>query len=279
MAGLDPVFAQKYDDMFTEALQQNESKLRPFVREKQIEGADVINFDVVAPASVISDRDISAAITVDQDQPLSRVYATMHRKESPRFFNDLQKFMQPHDDLAGTFARSTASAINREIDNVVLAALNTSNTSAGSAANMSDSLINQVFRMTEDSDWDHANMCWVVSPKVMAVVRGLQKYADRNYNGDQDPLKTGQAVPYLGMNFVVSSLLNNTAGNTATGTQHNTFLFDKDSVGLGFASDVRSEIRERVDLRGWQCVADCIVGAVTIRTPGVLKIAINGLTA
>lgn len=217
-----------------------------------------------------------------QLNPLSTVLCETKDREAFRMIRKLdENKFKAASSTRQKFADANAKAMGRKMDYDILTAVSGANqyTSGGTAAGMNFALISHVAELIEGANWDSGEITWVITPKVYAKLLQVDEYKSVDYRTDK-PLTQFGVKPLMGINFVVSSVLQNAAfSNGGSATAHYTFCYSKQNVGLALGQDIQTDIDWWPDHRGWACVADGTWGAKTIQKAGVLRIEVSGLTA
>lgn len=273
MPNIDSAAVIQYQSQFETSLAQKGSKLRPFVREQEVQGEST-RFDVLGPSNVQKDRPLGQVIEFDSDNPISNALAEMKGYEAYRIINKLQEF-ELKAPIRQECADANAEALGRAMDEVILDAMKSSNTSAGAPAPFDMALFALITELSETYDWETDDRTLVITPRIGNKLRQINQYGSADFNRGA-PLVSGQAVSFMGWNIVVSSLLQS-KDYWNTSVIHNCYAFAKRAVGLGLSQDIKSDVEWRPDLRAWQAIADMKIGAATILPKGVLKVTVNGL--
>lgn len=273
MANLDPTVVIKYRSEFSDVFQTEGSMLRNQVwTDSSVEGNQV-RFPLLSEAT--SDVPVvGQPITFDSDQPHTNVLVDLAPLRSARLIDDLQKFNTNIDYRAG-YSRSCSNELGRKMDMKILVAMAASNTSIGASASLDMARVSKLTAGTFKYKWPRGKRTWVITPGVFEKLSGLQQFGSRDYN-DGQPLKEGAPVRFMGWDIVVLPELEaSTYWNSST--DHNTYAFHQNAVGLGISSDITARTGFREDLQAWQIVVQGVFGAKTIQPTGVLKVAVNGL--
>lgn len=244
-------FVQQYRANVLILSQQRKSRLREWVREESLTGK-AHYFDRVSPTSAYS---VTSRHSDTQyvDTPHSR------RRVSPLTKRWADLIDQPDKvrtliDPKSTYAENGAYAMNRSIDDVIIAAVN-GNAYAGEeggttvalpasqkiAAGATGLTLAKVMSAKEildiaDVDPDEPRVI-VVSPKQITDMLGTTQVTSSDYNTVK-ALAKGEIDTFLGFKWVLSNRLNK------SGTDRYCLVWAKRGVGLAIAEDIVTKIDE-----------------------------------
>lgn len=273
MSNLDPTVVIKYRTEFSDVFQTEGSMLRGQVWTDSAVVGNQVRFPLLAEATSEVPV-VGQPITFDADQPHTNVTVDLGPLRSARLIDDLQRFNTNIDYRAG-YSRSCTNELGRKMDVKILAAMAASNTSLGATAALDMARVAKVTAGTTKYKWPRGKKTWVITPSVYEKLMGIQQYGSADYN-NKKPLVDGTPNSFMGWDIVVlPELETSTYWNSST--DHNTYAFHQNAVGLGISADIGPHTGFREDLQAWQVVVQGVFGAKTIQATGVLKVAVNGL--
>lgn len=277
-------FINIYHDSIILRAQQKGSHLRKAVRLETFEGE---YFDVSlltkSEASEVSEG--SALSTTDQTTVVRRLNTKWYKHNSK--FNKFEKVKLIADPRA-PFQESGAAAINRKIDDVVIAAFDadaiTGKIGDGTASFDSTMTVTATgsnsFGVTEmiaamtklrENDVYGDEMYMVISEKTAQELLNDTTYTSSDFNILR-PLMAGELVPFMGFNIFTSNRLL-TDGNGF----RKCFAWAKSGMCLGISKDIKTELNKltHLDDQPWEVRTDIIVGATRLEEEKVVKILVQ----
>lgn len=272
---ISDAFKIQYESEFSHALQNMGSKLRDTVWVRSGVQGSQVRFPILASATSEKNRARHSFLSGDGDAH-SNVTATLNNYESHRFIDSLDEFKADADYRSG-YTQSVISKLGTDLDTEILTAMNSSHTSAGAAAAMSDDLIAAIREIAGENYWPtNQEWYWVVTPAVFSEVLLLNQTISGDYSQHgmyADGGKT-RSVNAFGFVFIESQVLD---AFKASSTSHNTYVYSKQMVGLGIGRDITPKVNYSVDRNSTLILAEMSAGAVTIQTSGVYEVEVNGL--
>ena len=274
-ADINDAFKIQYESEFQHALQQMGSKLRDTVWNKRVSGSSV-RFPILGEATSEKNKARHSDLAGDGDAH-SNVTAVLDNYVSHRYLDVLDEFKADADYRQG-YTQSIVAKLGRDLDEVILDAAAASNTSFGSAAGMDKALLRGVREAVGENDWMADEWCWVVTPAVFSDVLGITEvlssdYQQGGYFGDG---AKGRSVKAMGFTFIESSILNSATYWTSA-TVHKTYVYNKNSIGLGIGKDITPRIDYVPEKTSTLIAAVMSAGATTIQPASIYEVAVNGL--
>ena len=189
-SNIDAAFVVQYQSEFSHVFQTQGSKLRSQVWVKNGVAGTSTKFPLLDVAQSTKNRARHSILSGDGDAH-SSVTATLDNYESWRFIDSLDEF-KTNIDVRRGYSESIVAKLGRDMDNTILTAANTTNTSAGSAAGMDMALVSKVTGLTFKYKWPTGKKTWVITPSVFEKLTAITQFGSRDYN-DGQPLKEGAA--------------------------------------------------------------------------------------
>ena len=281
-------FVEQYSSNVSMLAQQMGSKLRGAVDVETVRGKHAFFDQIGVTAAVV--RSTRHGNTPQIDTPHSRRRVALADYEWADLVDDLDKVRMLVDPTS-SYAKAAAAAMNRSIDDVIIAAI------GGQAQTGVSGGTNQLlptaskFATTDQSDGltiakllaaKHFLDAGDVDPSIKRyIVCGAKQIQDllgttsvtsADFNTVK-ALASGQVDSFLGFNFIMSNRL------AFDGTHANDrlcFAFTEDAVKLAIGSDVKAKISERDDKSyATQVYYSMALGAVRMEEEKVFQIPCN----
>lgn len=270
-SNIDAAFVVQYQSEFSHVFQTQGSKLRSQVWVKNGVAGTSTKFPLLDVAQSTKNRARHSILSGDGDAH-SSVTATLDNYESWRFIDSLDEF-KTNIDVRRGYSESIVAKLGRDMDNTILTAANTTNTSAGSAAGMDMALVSKVTGLTFKYKWPTGKKTWVITPSVFEKLTAITQFGSRDYN-DGQPLKEGAPVRFMGWEFVILPELEDLK---VSGTEHKTFAFFERAVGLAVGRDITSKVNYSSAHNADIVLGEMSAGSVAIQQTGILRVNVNGL--
>lgn len=276
-ADISDAFKIQYESEYAHALQNLGGRLRDTVWVRNSVQGNQVRFPVLAASDVTKNRARHSLLT-GQDDRHSNVTATLNNYESFDFIDSLDEF-KTDADYRGGYTQSNIMALNSQLDKVVLDAVNSSHTSEGSAATITEARIAGMREIAGENNWAaNEEWYWVVTPAVFSEVLQINEVVSSDYSQGgvfEDGGKSRQ-IKAMGFTFIESPELNSSDYWTSA-TSHNTYVYSNKMVGLGVGRDITPKVNYSVPHNSTILLAEMSAGAVTIQTAGVYEVEVNGL--
>lgn len=255
------------------------------------EGAAAVNQTGPITAQIRTTRYAPIVFT---EQPLDRrwVYPTPVEVTTP--FDTLDKLAMAIDPT-GAFVKNTVNAMNRQKDDIAIAAfladaktgklgasttsflsanIIASNYGAAAATGMTAIKLEEAKRMmmTYEVDVENDTLYCVLGAKQWKNLMADTIFTSKEYLNSEarDVLATGKLPPMMGINFIRSERL------TLNGSsERQVIVYASSGMHWGVWQDVETQISQRNDLQShpWQCDTTMYVGATRLDEKKVIEIA------
>ena len=252
-------FVEQYSSNVTMLSQQMGSKLRGSVDVETITGKNAFFDQVGVTAAQL--RTSRHGDTPQIDTPHSRRRLSLSDYEWADLVDDTDKVRMLVDPTS-SYAKAAAAAMNRSLDDVIIAALNASastgvagatgvalpSTQKFATSNQSDGLtvakLLGAKKNLDLNDVDPSLKRYIVcSPQQIADLLAITSVTSSDFNTVK-ALAQGDVSSFLGFEFIVSNRLKLDATNT---DDRLIFAYTEDAVKLGIGSDIKANITERAD--------------------------------
>jgi len=252
-------FVEQYSSNVTMLAQQMGSKLRGAVDVESVRGKNAF-FDQIGATSA-SVRSTRHGATPQVTTPHSRRRVSLADYEWADLIDDLDK-VRMLTDPTSNYAKAAAAAMNRSIDDVVIAALGGS-ADTGVAGGTAVALpATSKFATTQQADgltiaklletkyfFDNGDIdpsikrYFLCGPKQIQDLLATTEVKSSDFNTVK-ALAQGDINSFLGFEFIMSTRLNNDSTNT---DDRLCFGFTQDAIKLALGADVKAKISERDD--------------------------------
>ena len=252
-------FVEQYSSNVTMLSQQMGSKLRGSVDVETINGKNAF-FDQVGVTSAQL-RTSRHGDTPQIDTPHSRRRLSLSDYEWADLVDDVDKVRMLVDPTS-SYAKAAAAAMNRSLDDVIIAALNASastgvagatgvalpSTQKFATSNQSDGLtVAKLLGAKKNLDLNDVDPSLkrfiVCSPQQIADLLAITSVTSSDFNTVK-ALAQGDVSSFLGFEFIVSNRLKLDTTNT---DDRLIFAYTEDAIKLGIGSDIKANITERAD--------------------------------
>jgi len=252
-------FVEQYSSNVTMLSQQMGSKLRGSVDVETINGKNAF-FDQVGVTSAQL-RTSRHGDTPQIDTPHSRRRLSLSDYEWADLVDDTDKVRMLVDPTS-SYAKAAAAAMNRSLDDVIIAALNASastgvagatgvalpSTQKFATSNQSDGLtVAKLLGAKKNLDLNDVDPSLkrfiVCSPQQIADLLAITSVTSSDFNTVK-ALAQGDVSSFLGFEFIVSNRLKLDTTNT---DDRLIFAYTEDAIKLGIGSDIKANITERAD--------------------------------
>lgn len=281
-------FVEQYSSNVSMLAQQMGTKLRGAVDVETIRGKNAFFDQIgVTAAQVRSSRHGN---TPQINTPHSRRRVSLADYEWADLVDDLDKVRMLVDPTSN-YAKAAAAAMNRSIDDVIIAAFN-ADAATGVAGGTTTALpSSSKFATAQQADgltiakllatkhfFDAGDVdpslkrYFVCGPKQIQDLLATTEIKSSDFNTVK-ALAQGQIDSYLGFKFIMSNRLNFDSTNT---DDRLVFAFTKDAIKLAIGKDVTARIDERADKSYSTQVYYCqSIGATRMEEVKVVQIPCN----
>ena len=252
-------FVEQYSSNVTMLSQQMGSKLRGSVDVETVNGKNAFFDQVGVTAAQL--RTSRHGDTPQIDTPHSRRRLSLSDYEWADLVDDTDKVRMLVDPTS-SYAKAAAAAMNRSLDDVIIAALNASASTGVAGATGVALPSTQKFATSDQSDGltvakllgakknldlndvDPSLKRFIVcSPQQIADLLAITSVTSSDFNTVK-ALAQGDVSSFLGFEFIVSNRLKLDATNT---DDRLIFAYTEDAIKLGIGSDIKANITERAD--------------------------------
>jgi len=222
------------------AYQRMGSKLKNLVRTVNGVNGSTVKFQKVAKGS--ANTKARHAEVVAMDLAHTAVSATLTDYYAADYVDKLDE-LKVNIDERQVVAQSSAYALGRKTDEVLIAVLDAATSIAANVASSATGMtlikaknMMEVFNGLDVPD-DNQRY-WAVGPKQWSDLLSVDQFSRVEYVGPQDlPFPSGfTAKRWMGFLFFVHS------GLSTSGSDRLNLAFHKSAIGLGIGSDVRTEV-------------------------------------
>jgi hypothetical protein len=281
-------FVEQYSSNVTMLSQQMGSKLRGSVDVETINGKNAFFDQVGVTAAQL--RTSRHGDTPQIDTPHSRRRLSLSDYEWADLVDDTDKVRMLVDPTS-SYAKAAAAAMNRSLDDVIIAALNASASTGVAGATGVDLPATQKFATSNQSDGltiakllaakkqfdlndvDPSIKRYIVcGPQQISDLLGTTQVTSSDF-ATVKALAEGNVNSYLGFEFIMSTRLSFDATNT---DDRLIFAYTEDAIKLGIGSDIKANITERADKSySTQVYYAMSLGAVRMEEKKVYQIPCN----
>jgi hypothetical protein len=268
----DSTFVTKFVSEWSSVFQRTESKLRPAV--KTISNVEGSTFSVPTYGKVVAGRNKSRhADVAPANLEQGRTSGTLIPIQIGEYIDNVDQLRTNADLRMATINALTAS-VNREIDTIILEALNLcSNTEITGNAYAATHVVAANKALTA-ADVPFENRFAVISPGALEDMLNDTKMVNRDYIASEGYGK-GYVKGVLGFDHIVFPDLPDstwTGGASAvTSGKKRCFYFSKDAVYLGIGKEPKLEINYVPQKMSWFVGVEAMVGATIVQMAAVQR--------
>lgn len=280
-------FVQQFNRNIHLLSQQMGSKLRPFVRVKEVNAVKAF-FDRLAPTEMQQKPGRHAkAPLVESDH--SRRSVTLTDWGWGDIVDDEDKIRMLIDP-SSEIARNAVLAAGRRIDRTIIEAFTADADEGqfggttvpfpsanklffGDGTGLTISKLREVKRRLDEADVPDEGRVWVVSPQAIEDLLETTEVTSSDFNTVK-ALVQGEINTFMGFTFVrVSPSLLPIDANK----DRSTYVFQRNMMGLAIGREIRTEMKRRPDLWGTPLNVEVTlsIGAVRIEDAGVFEVAVR----
>ncbi|HDZ73698.1 MAG TPA: hypothetical protein ENH55_13215 [Aurantimonas coralicida] len=271
----DTAFQRQYRQEFIAAFEDRQTILRATcVQEAVISGNEAVFLVAGSGSASAVTRGVNGLIparadALDQNTATLREYHDLVRKTNFNIFasqGDQRRIMQ----------MTSMSVINRQIDDLIIAQLDTSTNNTGTAAIASLDVV--VWAMTILGNnfvdiTDEDNLYALVSPAFHGYMMQVPEYASADYV-EVKPF-TGPARRFrrwAGFNWMVHPRLTNSVGAGGSGSSEQCFFYHRDAIGCAIDRDGIDMAVGYDEEQAYSYARESIhMGAVLLQNSGVVQ--------
>lgn len=234
-AALISAFEKKYSDDVTHLASQMSSKLMGATRLHRDVAGSTYDFHKLGGLSAATRAAGSSAEVTGLDATSSVVTATLADFEVPIYASKFDQ-LKTSVDAVKEYQIETVAAINRKIDDTIIATMATASTTlATTAGGLTYAKLLEMVTFFNSNDVEAEDRIFVLSPKALSEALALQQLTSSDYMQVSAVMNAGIGQA-LGMKWILSSRLPlNVAARTCFGYQ-------KKAVGVAMGKDVSTEI-------------------------------------
>ena len=275
---IDNAYVQTFEGNVRQLAQQNQSKLRSFVREVHKE-SESHRWDRLA--SVSASAKSSARTTSPTSDAVwsgrKTLTSTYHVGETVEPEDIAQMLANPQSELTVAMA----AAMNRQIDDIIIAdatgvaldqdggnvAYTAGQTIGDGTGEIDLDFVLEVDEKFYDNDIDpDVEKVWVCGPKQRRKLLQLLEVTSGDFQSRQ-ALADGYLPGFLGYNWIVSTRLNVPSAN-----QLDNLVFTSQAIGLHVSKDIWTRVAERPDQSfNWQLYCAMSMDAVRVEDEHIVK--------
>ena len=230
----DSAFQRQYRQEFVAGFEDRQSILRATcVQEAVIKGNEAIFLVADSGSAIAVTRGVNGLIPARADS-LTQTTATLREYHDLVRKTDFNIFASQGDQRR-IMQMTSMGTINRQIDDLVITALDTVTNDTGTAQIGSFDLINYALTVLGNNYVDLSdidNLFGVITPALHGYLMQTPEYASADYV-DVKPL-TGPARKFrrwAGVNWMVHPRLTNSVGDGGTGSSEQCFVYHRNAIG------------------------------------------------
>lgn len=295
MSNIDTAFVQQFSDNLILLSQQEGSRLKPLVANKQVRGK-FANFDRIGPTKA------QKKVSRHSDTPIIDIDYSRRRVQMEDYewadLIDEQDEVRMLVDPQSSYAISGAYALGRSMDDVILEAATgnatsvTSAAGAGSGSNVplpSGQKVDEDFDTTDsnliiaklieakrillanDVDIKSEDLFMAINASAHSSLLGENQIQSRDFN-TQPALVNGMIDMYMGFKFIHTQRLLGTANGTDSDPVK-CVAFARSGIGFAIGQDMDVRITERDDKSyATQVYANATFGATRVEDEKVVEV-------
>jgi len=262
-ANVPSSFITQWADEVKHSYQQKGSKLAGCVRRVSGVVGSTHEFHTlgqVAATTKVRDADVVAL----NPTQATRV-ATLADAYGPIYLDKLDE-VKTNADFRREYVMTAASAIGRNEDDVIIAAMAATPTSipSGVAGLTYDKILGAI-ELLNDQDVEMEDRFMVIGPRQMTDALGIQQLTSSDFLQVQAVMK-GQVDSALGLQWKLSTRL------PLAAAERSCFVFDKYSIGEAVGMDITTEVNYIPEKVSYLINSFHSVGAVVIEDAGMIEV-------
>lgn len=254
-------FIAQYSNEVKQLFQQDGTKLMDTVRvHKNVTG---LTYNFHRMAAIVANTKARDADLTGLDPTASQVTATLADYYAPVYVDKLDLF-KTNANMRQEYAKSTAAALNRKIDDVIITELATAtNTTATVTGGLTLAKILECMTYLNQNDVDPENRYLVIGAKQVSEALAIQQLTSTDYVSVQAILNSGIGSA-LGFKWIMSS---RATAFSATGC----YAYVSDAIGLAVGQDVTTEVNYIPHKASYLTTSSVSLGAKIIDNLGITK--------
>lgn len=278
-------FVNQYSANVIALAQQQPSKFRNAVRVKDGVVGKATHFERIGPTAA-QKRTSRLGDTPLMNTPQSRVKCTLDTYDWADLVADddeVRELINPTSE----YAQNGAKAMNRSIDDIVIAAITAAmtlvdesdatstsslpggNSIANGSTNLTVAKLRQAARIMNVGDVDASDRYLAISPIGLEALLKTTEVTSSDFNTVK-ALVDGTLNTFLGFNIFWSTRL------AISGNIRSCLAWQKNAVALAIGRDVKNMVEPRYDKNGaTQVRLEFVMGATRVDNAGVVKIDID----
>lgn len=263
-------FVQQYEQEVKQAYQREGALLRGTVRSRSQVGAERIYFPKLGKGSA-TDKARHADVT-PMDLEHSRVFADMVDRYAPEYIDDLDQ-AKTNWSLASEYARSSAYALGRETDNIIVDALNTTpagqqftavDLDSASSGELTLKAIAELSKVHNQADVPMDNMRYaVISPETHSELLQLTEATSTDFTTTQLLMNAREPAMWMGYRWIMHTGLPDGVKG---------FFYHQSSVGFGISRDINTQVDWIAQKVAFLVNSWMSMGATIIEDEGVIRL-------
>lgn len=265
-ASITNAFIAQYSSEVKQAYQQKASKLKGLVRSHSNVVGSTHKFHTLG--SVVANTKARGADVTGLDPTSAQVTATLADYYAPIYLDKLDE-IKTNANMRGEYVMAAANAINRKIDDVIIAALDAAtNTTTTTAGALTIAKILEGLTYLNTNEVDPEDRILLIGAKQLSDALAISQLTSADYAALRT-IQQANVGSAFGFNWVVSNRL------PLAVAARTCFAFNKQSVGLAIGQDLKSELNYIPEKVSWLATSSVSLGAVIIENAGITKITCN----
>ena len=275
----DTAFQKQYRQEFVAAFEDRQSILRSTcVQESMIKGNEAIFLVAGSGSAIATTRGVNGMIPARADSMSQTTCTLREYHDLPRKTNF--NIFASQGDQRAIMQQTSMAVINRQMDDLVIAQLDTATNDTGSAQVASLDLI--VYAQTilgnnfvDLSDED--NLFALVTPAFRGYMMQIPEFASADYV-DVKPLigPARRFLRYAGFNWMVHPRLTNSVGSGGTGASEQCYFFHRNAIGCAVdKSGVDAVVGYNEEQAYYYTRTSIHMGAALLQNSGVVQVKHN----
>jgi hypothetical protein len=259
-------FITQWSTEVKQAYQQKKSKLREAVR--MVSGVTGSQHKFHTLGSVTANTK-----TRDQDvTPLNPTQgvatATLTDYYAPIYIDNLDE-LKTNADFRREFVMAGASALGRQTDDLIIAAMDASSTSltTNTTGALTYAKIVEALEVLNNSDVEPEDRYLVVGPKQISDALGITQLTSADYMQVKNVVQ-GEVGNALGFKWIMSTRLT----DPGSPIDRDCYAFSKTAIGMAVGQDVKTRIDYSVDKAAHLVLSSMSMGSVVIEAAGNVKV-------
>ena len=258
-------FIDQWGNEVKHAYQQKKAKLRKAVREVSGVVGSTHKFHTLGSVTANTKTRDADVTPLNPTQAVKT--ATLADAYAPIYIDKLD-LLKTNADFRREYVMASSSALGRKTDEIIVAAMEASNTSISTTAGgFTYVKLLEALEGLNSIDADAEERCLVVGAKQITEALQITNLTSADYSTLQ-AVMSGEIGKALGFTWIMSNRLTLQASPAV----RSCFGFAKSSVGLAIGQDVSTEINYVAQKASYLVNSYLSMGAVTIEATGVQKV-------